>query len=106
MHRQFVLALLFVYAPLAAQAQTTDSGLGQIASTSLAAVAKAMQAAIRQNLAEAAANMPADEYSFKPTPQVRSFGELIGHVASANYFFCSQASGEKSPSTANYETSY
>ena len=48
--------------------------------------------------------MPAEEYAFKPTPQVRSFGELIGHVASANYFFCSQAKGEKSPATGNYET--
>jgi uncharacterized damage-inducible protein DinB len=47
--------------------------------------------------------MPANEYAFKPTPQVRSFGELIGHVASANYFFCSQAKGEKPPSTTNYE---
>jgi len=45
----------------------------------------------------------AEEFAFKPTPQVRSFGELIGHVANANFFFCSQAKGEKSPATANYE---
>jgi uncharacterized damage-inducible protein DinB len=54
-------------------------------------------------LAEAADSMPANEYAFKPTPQVRSFSELIGHVASANFFFCSQAKGEKLPSTTNYE---
>jgi uncharacterized damage-inducible protein DinB len=95
--------LLFAYAPPTAEAQTTDSGLGGIASTSMASVAKDMHAAIRRNLAEAAASMPAEEYSFKPTPQIRSFGELVGHVASANYFFCSQAKGERPPSTVNYE---
>ena len=47
--------------------------------------------------------MPAEEYAFKPTPEVRRFAELVGHVANANFFFCSQAKGEKSPATANYE---
>jgi uncharacterized damage-inducible protein DinB len=28
---------------------------------------------------------------------------LIGHVASANFFFCSQAKGERSPASSNYE---
>jgi uncharacterized damage-inducible protein DinB len=37
-------------------------------------------------------------YSFKPTPDVRSFGQLVGHVADANYMFCAQASGEANPS--------
>jgi uncharacterized damage-inducible protein DinB len=62
-----------------------------------------MHAMIRRDLAEAAENMPADEYAFRPTPQVRSFGQIIGHVTDANFFFCSQAAGEKSPATADYE---
>jgi hypothetical protein len=62
-----------------------------------------MHTNIRRNLAEAAAAMPAGDYDFKPTPDVRSFGELIGHVANANFFFCSQAKGEPSPGTSNYE---
>ena len=90
-------------APITAAAQTTDAGFGDALSPSMAAVVKAMHATIRRNLAEAAANMPADEYGFKPTPQVRSFGEVIGHVANANFFFCSQAKGEKPPATQNYE---
>jgi uncharacterized damage-inducible protein DinB len=62
-----------------------------------------MHATIRQNLAEAAESMPADEYSFRPTPQVRTFGQIIGHLVNANFFFCSQAAGEKSAATADYE---
>jgi len=72
-------------------------------SPSLAGSAKAMHAMIRRDLAEAAENMPADEYAFRPTPQVRTFGQIIGHVVDANFFFCSQAAGEKSPATADYE---
>ena len=47
--------------------------------------------------------MSAAEYSFKPTPDVRSFAQLVGHVANANFFLCAQAKGEKSPATGDYE---
>ncbi len=42
----------------------------------------------------AAEKMPEDNYSFKPTPDVRSFGQLVGHLADSQYFFCSLAAGE------------
>jgi uncharacterized damage-inducible protein DinB len=45
----------------------------------------------------AAEKMPEENYSFKPTPEVRSFGQLVGHVADANYMFCAQASGKANP---------
>jgi uncharacterized damage-inducible protein DinB len=47
--------------------------------------------------------MPAGNYAFKPTPQVRSFAELMGHIVNANFFCCSQARGEAMPSSTNYE---
>jgi uncharacterized damage-inducible protein DinB len=42
----------------------------------------------------AAEKMPEENYSFKPTPDVRSFGQLVGHLADAQYFFCSSVAGE------------
>ena len=45
----------------------------------------------------AAQKMPEENYSFKPTPEVRSFGQLVGHVADAQYGFCSTAIGEANP---------
>ena len=45
----------------------------------------------------AAEKMPEENYSFKPTPDVRSFGQLVGHVADSQYFFCSTATGETTP---------
>lgn len=53
-----------------------------------------MHATIRRNLAEAAEMMPAGEYAFRPTADVRTSAQIIGHVINAEWFFCSQARGE------------
>jgi len=87
----------------AAVAQTTDAGFWIELSPSMAKVAKTMHASIRRNLAEAAEAMPAADYGFKPTAEVRTFAQLVGHVVFANYLMCSQAVGEKSPTGVNYE---
>lgn len=50
----------------------------------------------------AAEKMPEQDYSFKPTPDVRSFGQIVGHVADSQYFFCAQATGEQ-PQMKNIE---
>ena len=100
--RRLILAVSLIACPalivgtaVPAVAQTSDGGADELLSPSMAASLKAMHAVIRRNLAEGAAAMPAGEYSFKPTPQVRSFAELVGHVINANFYFCSQARGEK-----------
>jgi uncharacterized damage-inducible protein DinB len=103
MSRVMLLSICLISFAMPAAAQTSDGAADQSLSMSMAATAKQMHAIIRRDLAEAADATPADEYAFKPTPQVRSFGELIGHVANANFYFCSQAKGEKSPATQNYE---
>ncbi len=51
----------------------------------------------KRNLKESAEQMPEADYAFRPTDQVRTFGEILAHVAGANYVFCSPARGEKSP---------
>ena len=48
---------------------------------------------IKRDIVEAAEAMPEGEYSFKPTPQVRSFGEIVGHIVDAQSFFCGVAGG-------------
>ena len=45
----------------------------------------------------AAEKMPEENYSFKPVDTVRTFGEMVGHIAESQYFFCSAALGEKNP---------
>jgi uncharacterized damage-inducible protein DinB len=52
---------------------------------------------VKRNIAESAEQMPEANYAFKPVATVRSFGEILAHVAGANYVFCASAKGEKSP---------
>lgn len=47
--------------------------------------------------AEYLAAMPDDGINFKPTPEIRSFAEQMLHLAGANFFFASQASGKANP---------
>jgi uncharacterized damage-inducible protein DinB len=52
---------------------------------------------VKRYVAASAEKMPADQYGFKPTPEVRSFGELIGHLANEHYLLCSPLKGEANP---------
>ena len=83
---------LLLAIPLAAallQAQST--------SDPLSAGNKGIYNMVKNNLVKAAEKMPEENYSFKPTPEVRSFGQIVGHVADAQYLFCSVVLGEKNP---------
>ena len=67
-------------------------------------VADAVRAAwegAKKNIRESAVDVPESLYSFKPVDTVRTFGQIIGHVAGANYEFCSAGKGEKSPKAEN-----
>ena len=46
---------------------------------------------------EATERMPAEEFSFRPTPEVRSFGEVVGHIVSSAFLYCSASLGEPIP---------
>lgn len=47
--------------------------------------------------------MPADGYAFKPTPEIRSFAEVMLHLTDANYGFISAATGKASPVQGSLE---
>ena len=54
-------------------------------------------ARIKTILVSSAEKMPEENYSFKPTDAVRSYGQIVGHLADAQYMFCSIALGENNP---------
>ena len=49
---------------------------------------------VRDYFIRAAEEMPEADYSFKPTPEVRSFGQQVAHVADDQYNLCAPAKGE------------
>lgn len=59
---------------------------------------KMVQKQVTGWIERAAEKMPEEEFAFKPDPAVRSFGQILGHVADANYSFCSGVLGEPNPS--------
>lgn len=93
MKRLLMAMLTICAAPTLAQAQA-NTAVGSVTST---------YAPVRAYLLAAAEQMPEADYGFKPTPDVRSFGQLIGHIANAQFMICSLALGETSPATQNYE---
>jgi len=48
-------------------------------------------------LLRSAEKMSEENYSFRPVDTVRTYGQIIGHLADAQYLFCSTVSGEKNP---------
>src|SRR5690242_20293330 len=57
----------------------------------------------RNYIARAAEMMPENLYGMRPGAQteVRTFGQIIGHLANFNFLWCSQARGEKNPNAGN-----
>ena len=58
---------------------------------------KAALGVVKGYLTKTAEQVSEANYAFKPTPDVRSMGNIIGHVADSNFFFCSMASGAANP---------
>src|SRR5215211_9130300 len=68
-----------------------------------AADARALWKSITVNLNRAADELPESMYAYRPTPDVRSAGELFAHVAGSQKMFCAMALGDKVPGEADVE---
>jgi hypothetical protein len=62
-------------------------------------------ATIKKNLTKLAEKMPAENYSFRPTPDVETFARRIAHIADANMNICAGLNGERKPLGAASKTS-
>jgi uncharacterized damage-inducible protein DinB len=88
--------ILFVVALTAAASAQSRQAAG--AAQPISDAIRAQWEGAKKNIADTAQVVPENLYSYSPVPKtVRTIGQLIGHVAGANYEFCSAARGEKSP---------
>lgn len=60
----------------------------------MTAEAKRAYETVKSNLSKAADKMPEDGYNFKPTPEIRSFGEVLSHVVTAQTHSCAAIAGD------------
>ena len=64
-----------------------------------ATVIKGQVTRYAKNMVAAAQLMPAEKYSFKPTPEMNTFGHLVMHIVQSNNLLCSKISGAAAPET-------
>lgn len=57
---------------------------------------------LKANVTKAADRMPEADYAFKASPDIRTFGQLIGHIADTQARFCAVAGGA-TPGTTDAE---
>jgi len=66
------------------------------------AILKTQAETVRSLVLRTAEKVSEDVYSFKPTPEVRSLGAVLGHIADGNNLLCGMANGDKAaPTQAN-----
>ena len=87
--------VLTLSCPLALSAQDNPvvqslKGLNDITTTNIKATAEMLDEGL---------------FSFRPTEEVRSMGQILAHIANAQYLFCSAAAGKDNPNTENFEES-
>jgi DinB family protein len=58
---------------------------------------KKLYTPVKENLQKMAEQMPEENYSFRPTPDMRTFGELMAHVADVQGSLCAAGMGTKKP---------
>ncbi len=91
---RFFLAI-FAIGACTLHAQTAASITGDVKQTYTAA---------KTNLLKAADKMPEEDYSFKASPDIRTFGQLIAHIADTQLFYCGTVQGESKTGTAGSKT--
>jgi len=76
----------FGQAPAATSAPAVPSG-----PTGPAAEVQRSYAALKANILKAADKMPAEDYAFKPTPEVRTYARVVNHISEAQLRSCGAA---------------
>jgi uncharacterized damage-inducible protein DinB len=60
---------------------------------------------MQDKIMKSADEMAESKYSYRPTKDVRSFAEILNHLADISYVLCSNAKGEANPATATVKGS-
>lgn len=97
MNRSLVMMSIFgIACACAIQAQTSNP---------LSTDMKQAYTSVKNNILKSAEKMPDENYGFKPTPEIRSFAEVLDHIAESQMHGCSAALGEQKSAGATGKTS-
>jgi len=93
-----VVLLCVVASATAVWGQEKPSAAPSTSANPLSSFNKDTYSRIKAIILQSAEKMPEENFSFKPTEAVRSYGQILGHIADAQYVFCSSVLEEKNPS--------
>ena len=97
MKRITLTILVVLLAPLVAPAQQATQSTAQPETNPVSNHVRQVVEREAKIIVAAADEMPADKYSYHPTPEQMTFGHLVVHMASSNTFLCSKISGIAAP---------
>ena len=93
MARAALVLTLLLALPLAANAQQAAAAAPAASDAGVAGLREQWRQ-VTAYVTTAAEELPEADYAYKPVATVRSFGQLFGHVAGAQYMMCAAALGE------------
>src|SRR5262245_51317593 len=97
-------AVFVIAASVNALAQQTSTASSPQSENPMSSELKQMYNGIKNNLTKMAEKMPEEHYGFKATADIRTFGELVGHVADSQARTCSAVNGEQKSVNAGSKT--
>ena len=101
----FGMVSVSVLAPLANAQISPDMPNPIAAPNPLTKTISIFRSNMQDKIMKSAEAMPESKYSYQPTKEVRSFAEILTHVAEISYILCSNAKGEVRPDTDTAKSS-
>jgi uncharacterized damage-inducible protein DinB len=96
-----VVVSVSALAPLAKAQISPDFPKAPSGPNPLTATLSIFRSNMQDKIMKAAETMPESKYSYRPTKDVRSFGEILTHVADISYYLCSNMKGESRPAASD-----
>ena len=96
--RALPLLIMFLGLPALVFAQDADSTTAPVIGS-----LKGLHDITANNIIKTAEMLSEDIYAYQPTEDVRTAGQILAHIANAQFMFCSMAAGEENPNGENFE---
>jgi uncharacterized damage-inducible protein DinB len=97
MRQLTILIILVTTAAVGLSQEPSQTTVPAAPDNPFSAYNKFLYAGAKITLLSTAQKVPEEYYSFRPTKAVRTFGQILGHVADSQYIFCSIVLDEKNP---------
>jgi uncharacterized damage-inducible protein DinB len=96
---RFVVPVGMVFVSALASLANAQQGMPNpiAASNPLTTTLSIFRLNMQDKIIKSADAMPESKYSYRPTKEVRSFAEILNHVADISYTLCSNVKGEANP---------